>query len=342
MQAQICRAMGSAFSADLLERAAGDAAGGGPSAVLFEPWAQATRETLFADALALRWLGALHDLALGGEDAELTASYPGEGRPGDVERAWAAAGRLMGERRAELAAFMDHEPQTNEVRRSICLLGGFLMIAAATGLPLSTRELGASAGLNQLWDRYRHALGPGATWGVGASPVQLDTEWRGAFPPLQAPVSVLSRRACDRKPVDLRDRRARRRLRAYVWADQLERLARLDAAIEMAETAGVTVEAADALDFTMAQGAPRPGAATVIYHSVFWQYLPARTQEDLTTAIAALGEAASAAAPLAWLRMEPRMENLAEMEVRLTLWPSGEERRLARCHPHGAWVEWEA
>jgi hypothetical protein len=39
--------------------------------------------------------------------------------------------------------------------------------------------------------------------------------------------------------------------------------------------------------------------------------------------------------------MEPGAQSRAEMEVRLTLWPGEETRRLARCHPHGAWVEWE-
>jgi hypothetical protein len=85
-----------------------------------------------------------------------------------------------------------------------------------------------------------------------------------------------------------------------------------------------------------------PGAASVIYHSVFWQYLPAATQAGLTATIAGLGAGATAAAPLAWLRMEPTPGNMAEMEIRLTLWPGGEDRRLGRCHPHGAWVEWEA
>jgi hypothetical protein len=75
---------------------------------------------------------------------------------------------------------------------------------------------------------------------------------------------------------------------------------------------------------------------------VFWQYLPAQTQGELAAGIAGLGKDARADAPLAWLRMEPRMDNLAEMEVRLTIWPGGEDRRLARCNPHGNWVEWEA
>ena len=50
------------------------------------------------------------------------------------------------------------------------------------------------------------------------------------------------------------------------------------------------------------------------------------------------GAAATAVAPLAWLRMEGR--NYEHCEVRLRSGPSGEDRLLARCHYHGAWVEW--
>jgi hypothetical protein len=67
---------------------------------------------------------------------------------------------------ARIADFMSHEPQTNEVRRSAVLLPGFLTIAAETGLPLRILELGASAGLNQLWDRRHYRLGEIGEWGL--------------------------------------------------------------------------------------------------------------------------------------------------------------------------------
>jgi hypothetical protein len=341
LQAGVCTAMGSAFSGALLERAAADVAEGGATRNLFAPWEGASTRSLIADAVTLRLLGALHDLALSGEDPALAAAYPTAERPGDPRAAWAAGLGAMAEHPARFAGFMAHEPQTNEVRRSACLLGGFLDIARRTGLPLRAFEIAASAGLNQLWDRYRYRLGEADAWGDPKSSVLIDTDWRGPLPSLDARVSVIERAACDRKPVDITDPLARRRLRAFIWPDQIDRLQRLDAALEAALAAGVTVEREDAVSWAARRAMPREGAATVLFHSVFWQYMPAESQAALTGVIADLGALATASGPFAWLRMEPPPDNLAAMEVRLTLWPGGEERLLALVHPHGAWVEWK-
>ena len=340
IQAAGCAALGSPFSGALLAAMARDVAAGGPSARLFAPWLGASTRAVLEAAAPLRLLGALHDLVLSGAAPAMAAAYPGSGASGDAAAAWPLALAAMDSEGPRLAAFMTHEPQTNEVRRAGVLLPGFLTIARETALPLRCFELGASAGLNQQWDHFRYELAGAGAWGDPAAPVVIDVDWRGAAPPLGATVSVLSRAACDRKPVDLTVAAARRRLRAYVWADQPDRLARLDGAIAAALAAGTVVEAEDAVTWTRRRAAPAVGAATVLYHSVFWQYMPAASQAALTEAIGAHGAAARPAAPFAWLRMEPDQTNLTAMELRLTLWPGGEDRRLAFAHPHGAWVDW--
>jgi hypothetical protein len=340
IQAAVCGRMASPFSEAILGAAANDVASGGPTRALLERWAGASTRELMADAVPLRLLGALHDLALSGDHEALTAAYPAEGSSGDAEAAWAAALRAMAIDGERLARFMDHEPQTNEVRRSACLLGGFLAVAAETRLPIRLFEIGASAGLNQLWDRYAYRLGDIGSWGPSGSPVEIPTDWRGPPPALDATVAVLERAACDRKPVDLRDPTARRRLRAYVWADQIDRLERLDAAVAMARDAATSVDAEDAVAWTGQRVAVSPGAVTVLFQSVFWQYMPPESQAALAALIQDIGARATAEAPFAWLRMEPPPTDMATMEVRLTLWPGGQDRRLAVVHPHGAWVAW--
>jgi len=333
-QGRVCRHMGSPLNGDLLDRAAADWLAGGPVRRLMAPWETADLQGQLDAATPLRLIGAWHELALSGDDPAVALAYAAL----DAEAIWAAVSVAMVERHERLAAFMAHEPQTNEVRRSICLVGGFLEVAKATGLPLRCFEIAASAGLNASWDRYRYTLGD-AVWGDPAASVQMDTDWRGPAPAVDAPVAVVERAACDRRPTDLNDAAQRRRLMAYIWADQADRLARLSAAIEVTLANGLTVETADALDWVRAKVRPRAGTATVLYHSVFWQYMPAASQAALAALIAGIGATATPEAPFAWLRMEPPLPTPG-MEIRLTLWPGGEDRLLGHCHPHGASVEW--
>ena len=335
-----CVAMGSAFSGALLDHAAAALNDQPALRAVFAPWRDLSRAELFAEAVALRWLGALHDLALEDPPGALAATYPGAGRPGDADQAWPLILGIMETDAARIAAFMGHEPQTNEVRRSAVLLPGFLTIAADTGLPMRVLELGASAGLNQLWDQRRYRLRETGEWGPATARLALDIEWRGEPPPLEATVRVEARAACDRKPVDLTDPVQRRRLKAYVWPDQTDRLERLEAAIAETLAAGIVVDAQDAVVWTRHKARPCPGVATVVFHSVFFGYMPAESQAALVQALADAGARATPEAPLAWLRMEPPADNPATMELRLTLWPGGEDRRLAVAHPHGAWIEW--
>ena len=66
-----------------------------------------------------------------------------------------------------------------------------------------------------------------------------------------------------------------------------------------------------------------------------------RTQATLAEAIELHGAAATAEAPLAWLRMEPAPGRIVPIELRLTLWPGGVDRRLAVVQVHGATVAWD-
>lgn len=332
-QAGWCRELGSPFTARLLAQAADDLAGDGPLAGRVGAWPGDP----VADALALRVAGALHALVLAGADDRLAACYPprGDGMGADL---WPAVLAALAQHRDHVRRFLASPPQTNEVRRSGVLLGGFLAVARATGLPLRVLEIGASAGLNLIFDRYAYRLGE-AAWGLQGASVSIPVEWRGPTPDLAAPLAVAERAGCDRAPIDLEDPDSRLRLRAYVWADQRDRLARLEGAIAEARAAALRVERADAaawIEGRLAQ--PSPGRATVVFHSIVWQYLPEETRARIAGAIARRGAAATAAEPLAWLRFEPAgQEGFA---LTLSLWPGSTDRRLALAHPHGAWVEW--
>ena len=78
----------------------------------------------------------------------------------------------MVDRGQELQAAIACPVQTNEVGRCAALVGGFLTVAARTGLPLRLCEVGTSAGLNLRFDHYRYES-DGRGWGPSPSPVRL-------------------------------------------------------------------------------------------------------------------------------------------------------------------------
>jgi len=334
-QARGCALTGSVIYADLLARAADDLARGG----LFADLVASYRGVPILDALPLRILGAVHAMVLGGRAPALAAFYPSAGGHFEATGAFRALCELCEAHRDELRdAAATLCVQTNEVLRSAVLLPGFLRLAAHTGLPLRIREIGASAGLNLLFDRYRYELGP-HRWGDTAAPLVLAASWDGAPPDLEAPLRVASRRGCDLAPFDVRDAAHRLRLESFVWPEQLDRLARLRAAIAIAmqEPPPIDTEPAGAwIETQLAERAER--VATVLFHSVVWWYLPEAEQARITRAMEAAGERATRAAPLAWLRMEGA--TLEGADLRLRLWPDGEDTLLARVHWHGAEICW--
>ena len=330
-----CESLGSPFTARLLTILRDDIAAGGTSAELVRAWPGDP----VADALALRMAAALQALALTESAPALVPCYPPSAAATEQLRPIVLG--AIREHQSAIHAFLSSPPQTNEVGRSGVLVGGFLQIAQDTRLPLRLLEIGASAGLNAIWDRYHYRLGA-AGWGDPQSAVRIAPSWEGPSPPIDAPIRVIERLACDIAPIDLEDPTQRLRLRAYVWADQRERLSRLESAIELARAHGPRVERADAADWIRTKlHEPAAASATVLYHSIMWQYLPSATQTDIRASLEDAGGRATSAAPLAWLRFEP-LHPESRPELRMTLWPGACEVRLAVGHPHGSSVRWSS
>lgn len=327
-QAGHCANLGSPLYAGLLERAADDVEGGGPVADLLRGHEDDPPDSV----LPLRFMGAVHHRVLEGKLPELEQHYS---HAPEAAEAWPAFRQAVIDDAPALRPLLDRPVQTNEVGRCAALLPGFLLATAATGLPLRLLEVGASAGLNLRWDRYRYE-GDGFRWGDPLSPVQLGFDLVGS-PPNSSEPEVVERRGCDRRPLDPLSEEGKLTLLSFVWADQAERLRRLQAALKMAREMPATVEQAGAAEWIAERLAePREGAATVVFHSIVMQYLDRDEREEFERTLRAAGRSASERSPLAWLRMEPAGERA---EVRLTLWPGGEERIVARAGYHGDVVD---
>jgi hypothetical protein len=342
-QAAWCNALGSPMYGALLERVAEDVKAGGPA------WRVMGGRDVKDIADPLRLLGAVHRLVLTGRAPDLARFYPSVGGSPAAGDAWPAFRSVLEEQSGAVREGLSRPVQTNEVGRCAALLGGFLLIAGETALPLALAEIGASAGLNLRWDRYRYESG-GEVWGDADSPVRFSEPFVSGHPPLDVKVEVIERRGCDLDPVDPVTEEGRLTLVSYVWPDQTERLERLRGALEVARQVPAQLERAEGTEWLeRALREPRPGAATVVFHSVVEMYLSPEKQGRLRAIIASAGERATPDAPVAWLKMEHRAGSKPEpggptgigpRNIHLTVWPGGEERAIATAAPHGPPVFW--
>lgn len=325
-QAVACARLGSPMYADLLRRAGADIAAGGAVAEAIAGHGDDPGPS----ALALRLLGAVHRLVLGGNRpgavSELAVCYPSVGGVYDGERAWPAFVQVLRSCADEVRAGLDRSPQTNEVGRSAALLGALCHVGARFDLPLRLFEIGASAGLNLQVER-----------------LDLREGWRGRRPPERPGLRIVERVGSDLAPLDPGTDEGALALTSYVWPDQAARLERLRSALALARRFPVEVRRQDAASFVDTLGV-RPGTTTVLWHSVMWQYLPAADKARIAARLDQIGAGASGEAPFAHVAAEPARrtpESRHEFLVVLQLWPGGERRVLGKMHPHGVPTTWE-
>ena len=291
-----------------------------------------------ADALPFRVAGGLHALHLSGAAAELTPIYRGE----DVYDA-AVIADVIARHEAALLPWLDGPPQTNEAGRSANFIAAMLWLAEQ-GLPprFACLEIGSSAGINLMLDRYAYDLG-GMKVGPDEAVMAFRPQWNGAPPPRQD-IAIVSTKGCDVAPVDLTDPAQALRLKAYIWPEHTVRFERMDAAIRAATERRPDIVRMNAADFVEAELAKPQAAGTtrMLMHSIVWQYVPADQQARVTAAMEAAGARATAERPLAWVQVEADC-TVHRHKLTVRYWPGGAEAvQLTWSHPHGADVEWLA
>jgi hypothetical protein len=230
--------------------------------------------------------------------------------------------------------------QTNEVRRCGCLLPAFTHVTQqAGGRPLALVEIGASAGLNLLWDRYGYNYGIGRRYGNPRSPVQIVCGLRGdQHLPLPDVWPVVTMRVgLDLNPIDVRDPDAALWLRALVWPDEVGRAELLQQAVQVAQQDPPRLLAGDALDILPEVLATiPPDQAVCVFHTHTINQFPAEARARLTTLLAnhAFGRKLYRVA-IEWLgETHPRLELISYEDGVKT------EHLLAYCDSHGEWLEW--
>lgn len=296
-------------------------------------------------------LASLHDQVLLGNAPALAAAYAANDLATVGEVAVAA---LVDRAEAVVATATIRQTQTNETGRGAVLYPAIAEAARRVGATsLGLVDVGCSAGLNLNVDRAAITYNDDLVLGEAGSPLQLDCEATGARGvPATAMPSVVARIGIDLSPIDVANEDDVRWLRACLWPDQPERIARLDAAIALADEQPPTLLAGNALDVLPDAVAQVPTDALLVVTTT-WA-LAYFALGDRLRFLRRLDEVASQR-PVAWISGEgvgiaPGVPTLGDSRlsahslVGLAIGdgPTMQIETLGRCHPHGRWLEWLA
>jgi hypothetical protein len=251
------------------------------------------------------------------------------GRPPEAAELRALTGRSG----ADLTrVIMARRTQTNEPARCAVLLPALAQLPQ----PLALIEVGASAGLTLLFDRYSYDYAGHFLAGADPGAPTLRCEPRGPVPlPSRLP-RIAWRAGLDLNPLDVTNDDDVRWLSCLVWPGESDRAQRLAAAIAAARRDPPTLYRGDLrTDLPGLVSRAPPGAHVVIYHCSVLYQVPARQRERFAASVRALDAS--------WLSSEapgvlPGTSRASSDELECVLTRDGEAIGFA--DSHGTWVRW--
>ena len=295
------------------------------------------------NALPNLFFSAVHFLLLNGEHHQLAAFYPSlNNNSKHYDFAYPYFRSFVLEHKNEIDRIITTRfVQTNEVGRCAILVPAFGLVARhAKNRPLALIEIGSSAGLTLLWDRYHYQYNKTLQCGDPNSPVQVECLLRGEKRP---PVpnrfpEIASRLGVDLNPVDINEPENVQWLRASVWPEHQKRADQLELAIRVARHAPPQIVRGDALELLPSLiKRVRDDSQLCIFHSFTLSLANGKARERLELILAKASEKRHLFhISLEWpKKSETPLLSLASLS-------NGEntEKVLARCNAHGEWLEW--
>ncbi|MGB6230227.1 MAG: DUF2332 domain-containing protein [Litorimonas sp.] len=230
---------------------------------------------------------------------------------------------------------LSRSTQTNEPARCACLLPALAQIEG----PLALIEVGASAGLCLLPDRYGYHYGRITLTPTNRDAPTFPCEASGRTPVPQSHPQIAWRAGLDLNPLDVRDEGDMDWLRTLVWPEQTTRRDRLAAAIAIARRDPPRIVAGDLLTETEALAAQAPsGARLVIFHTAVLNYVAPAIRRDFAALMADCGAEWIANEGASVLPEVAEGIDTSDRPGAFILSRNG--RAIARTGPHGQFIKW--
>jgi hypothetical protein len=290
-------------------------------------------------------LGAVHFLLLSGSTSPLVDYYPSlspNARP--RQEAYPYFRTFCLEHADTIRRLVTTQRvQTNEVQRCTALLPAFGVVAKrASHRPLALIEIGTSAGLHMLWDKYGYEYEESGQAGDVKSSVQLLCIPQGNIPPpLPDGLPMVGYRiGIDLAPIDVRDDSAIRWLRALIWPEHIDRAVLLERAVQLARLDPPSILAGNAAHF-LPQILPMIPSETAlcVYHSYTLNQCPQPIREKILDRLLEFSKERDLfRVSLEWYsgQDQPQLELFTYKEGK------AKSELLAYCESHGRTIQWLA
>ena len=286
--------------------------------------------------------GAVHYLLLRGEAHPLRTFYASLTTHPDTPRHAAPAFRdfCLHHAQAIYDLVTTRRVQTNEVQRCTGLAPAFLHVYQSTyETPLALVEIGSSAGLHLLWDRYHYTYESIDTFGNPSSTVQLHCTLLGTtYPPLQSMPVIQSRIGIDINPIDVMDTDAIRWVRALIWPEHRDRAELFAHAVAIAQDDPPRILAGNAADMLHTAIDTIPANVPLcIFHSYTLNQCPEQVRDHIIRTIEALASTRPVfRISLEWYggQQQPHLELFTYTSQ------GSQHDLLAYCESHGRSLTW--
>jgi len=295
------------------------------------------------NALPNLFFSAAHLLLLKGEHHQLAAFYPSLNKTTrQYEYVYPYFRNFVIEHEEEIERIIrTRSVQTNEVARSAILVPAFEVVSREVkNRPLSLIEIGSSAGLTLLWDRYHFDYNGKMQCGPTDSPVKIECKLRGdKRPPIPTGFpKIFSRLGIDLNPIDLNDPESVQWLRALIWPEQLNRTRQLESAIGIARQDHPQIMKGDAVEL-LPELIDEIGrdAQVCVYQSFTLSLAGGEARERLDALLNMLSSTRRLFhVSLEWAKeFETPLLHLSRFDK-----GSRTDDTLAKSHAHGEWLEW--